>query len=189
MEKDPEKVYIYVKPNIENERCEEEFCGANLKFMFSTEYTKSEKIIGELTEDLALFFIIFAIGSCCWVEYDIPLFVPLITNKETTYEEVIDKYINSTKIDDNSIKNIEHWNSYNNDKKIDINDIKLGLKNLPALIYILYGEYVLSHECHIIRINMEDALKINSNPGPCTFECSIDYETLRDKYSLSSKKE
>ena len=101
-------VYVYVQKNLKDKRCEEEFRGANLKFMFSTEYTKSEKLIGELTEDLALFFITIISSWCCFTEYDIIL--PLILNKETTYEEVMNKYINSVEIDDNAIECIDDWN-------------------------------------------------------------------------------
>jgi hypothetical protein len=103
----------------------------------------------------------------------------------------MDKYIKSVEIDDNAIKRIEKWNNSNNDEKIDINDIKLGLNNLRAFIYILYDEYI-NKECddyHIIRITMENALELNSEPDIYDCKGAIDYETLKDKYRLSSKKE
>ena len=183
---------VYIKKNTENKRCDYNFCGANLKFSFGRKnYHRSKEFLGKLTENSSLFFIIFTTSWCCLTEYDIIL--PLILNKETTYEEVMDKYINSVEIDNNAIKRIEAWNNSNNDEKIDINDIKLGLNNLRAFIYILYDEYkdkdTESDDYHIIRITMENALEFNSNPGPYSIEGSIGYETLKDKYRLSSKKE
>ncbi len=181
---------VYIKKNIKDERCDLNFYGANLKFSFGRKnYDRSKEFLGKLTENLSLFFIIFTTNWCCLTEYDIIL--PLILNKETTYEEVMDKYINSVEIDDNAIKRIEEWNNFNHDEKIDHNDIKLGLNNLRAFIYIIYNKYKNkeSDDCHIIRINMENALELNSNPGPYSIEGSIDYETLIDEYSLSSKKE
>lgn len=181
---------VYLKKNIKDKRCDYNFCGANLKFSFGRKnYDRSKEFLGKLTENSSLFFIIFTTSWCCLTEYDIIL--PLILNKETTYEEVIDKYINSVEIDDNSIKRIESWNNSNNDEKIDINDIKLGLNNLRAFIYIFYDEYKHkeSDDFHIIRITMEDALELNSKPDIYDCKGAIDYETLKDEYRLSSKKE
>jgi len=133
---------VYIEKNTENKRCDYKFYGANLKFRFGENNDISNEFLGKLTEDLSLFFIIFTTSWCCLTEYDIIL--PLILNKETTYEEVMNKYINSVKIDDN---------------------------------------------CHIIRITMENALDLNSNPVLYSIEGSINYETLIYKYRLSSEKE
>lgn len=186
--KENKELNVHIQKNTEDKRCDLNFYGANLKFRFGENNDISKEFLGKLTENLSLFFIIFTTTWCCATEYDIIL--PLILNKETTYEEVMDKYINSVEIDDNAIKRIEIWNNFNNDEKIDFNDIKLGLNNLRAFIYILYNKYTNkeSDACHIIRINMENALELNSNPGPYSIEGSIAYETLIDEYCLSSKK-
>lgn len=184
LKNESKKLNVYIKENIEDKRCEYNFCGANLKFIFGENDDISDEFLGELTEDSSLFFIILPTCWCCFTEYDITL--PLILNKETTYEEIMDKYIKSIEIDDNAIKRIEKWNNSNNDEKIDI---KLGLNNLSAFIYILYNEYKDCDDCHIIRITMENALELNSEPDIYDCKGAIDYETLKDKYRLSSKKE
>lgn len=156
MEKEA-NVYVYVQKNLEDKRCDHIFYGANLKFRFTFGEVKQhqelnndtyKEFLGKLTEDSSLFFIIFISSWCCFTEYDIIL--PLILNKETTYEEVMNKYINSVEIDDNAIECIDDLN--------------------------------------IIRINMENALELNSNPVLCSIEGSIDYETLIDKYRLLPSK-
>ena len=68
--------------------------GANQKFIFRKNNDISKEFFGKLTKNLALFFFIFNAGWCCFTEYDIRL--PLILNKETTYEEVINKYVNAS---------------------------------------------------------------------------------------------
>jgi len=87
------KLKVCKRKNKKNKRCEYDFCGANLKFIFGENDDISDEFLGELTEDSSLFFIILTTCWCCFTEYDIIL--PLILNKETTYEEVMDKYIKS----------------------------------------------------------------------------------------------
>jgi len=189
LKNESEELNVYIEKNENNGRCEYTFLGANSKFIFGKNNNISDECLGKLTKKSSLFFIIYTTCWCCFTEYDIIL--PLILNKETTYEEVMDKYIKSVEIDDNAIKRIETWNKYNNDEKIDINDIKLGLNNLRTFIYILYDEYKHkeSDSLHIIRITMEDALELNSKPDIYDCKGAIDYETLKDEYRLSSKKE
>jgi hypothetical protein len=197
LKNESEELNVYIEKNENNERCEYTFLGSNLKFIFRKNNDISKEFFGKLTENSALFFIIFTTCWCCFTEFNIIL--PVILDKKTTYQEVMDNYTNSVnyqevmdnsvKTDNNPIKRIESWNNYNNDEKIDINDIKLGLNNLRAFIYILYDEYKDGDDCHIIRITMEDALELNSKPDIYGCKGAIDYETLKGKYRLSSKKE
>jgi hypothetical protein len=95
LKNESEELNVYIEKNKNHERCEYKFLGANQKFIFLKNNNDiSKEFFGKLTKNSSLFFIIFTTCWCCFTEYDIRL--PLILNKETTYEEVINKYVNAS---------------------------------------------------------------------------------------------
>jgi hypothetical protein len=133
----------------ETERCNLNFCGANMYLKFiqesteSTESTESLELIGTLKEGEALFFTIhrpIMSPNCCCTDFNIGN--PLITKEDISYTDLMTEYINNAKSSNN--------------------DIEFNNNNLSSFMNKLYRPY---HDdiFYIIRIKFEQVLEFQES--------------------------